>query len=231
MRFRRRTGPNDKHRSFCVVLCFSVALLVLVRFSVAPLTGAQPSAVVIDRILAVVNGSVITLSDVQAARRFGLIPDGASTDVQVAVDRVIDRRLALVEVERYAPPEPPKESIDASLAEARARFKSEAAFAAALAETGLTIEQLGRHYRDNLRQEAYQQLRFSFALHPSDEEAVAYYRANQERFKRGGVLPPYDEVRAPVRAALIADKRAALIRDWIGGLRRRANIIILPIKD
>jgi parvulin-like peptidyl-prolyl isomerase len=210
----------------CVLLCLSVASVA--GFSAA--AGAAQSPVVIDRILAVVNGSVVTLSDVQAARRFALIPDGPWADVPAAVEQVIDRRLALVEVERYAPPEPPADRIDTALAQTRARFRSESEFTAALAETGLTIDQLRRHYRDNLRQQAYEQQRFGFAFHPSDDETLAFYRANPDRFKREGVLAPFDDVRDAARAALIANKRAELIRDWIAGLRRRANIVVLAVK-
>src|SRR5687767_2430704 len=126
----------------------------------ATAAAAAPQAVLIDRVVAVVNGAVITLSDVHGALRFGLISTDGSTDLRTAIERVIDRRLALVEVERYAPPEPPEERIDAAVAEARAKFGSEPAFAAALAETGLTLDQLRRHYRNHLRQQAYEQQRF-----------------------------------------------------------------------
>ncbi len=183
---------------------------------------------VIDRILAVVNGSVITLSDVEGARRFGLIA-AEQGDLRGAVERVIDRRLALVEVERYAPPEPPASRIDEAVAAARARFTSESAFAAALAETGMTAAHLRRQVRDDLRLRAYEQQRFGFALAPTEEETLAYFRANPDRFRRGGALPAYDDARAEVRAAMIAEKRTQAIREWIDGLRRRAGISILPI--
>ncbi len=191
--------------------------------------AAAPAAgEVIDRILAVVNGSVITLSDIEGARRFGLIETKAG-DLRAAVERTIDRRLALVEVERYAPPEPPGARIDEAIAAARARFASDAAFSAALAETGMTADTLRRHVRDDLRLRAYEQQRFGFTLQPTDEEALAYFRSNQERFRRAGAVPAYEEVRAEVRAALVAERQAQSIREWIGSLRRRAEITILPM--
>lgn len=154
------------------------------------LLGVPAHAELIDRILAVVNGSVITLSDADAARRFGLI-QAAPGDLRAAVERLIDRRLTLVEVERYAPPEPPEARIDEAIAAVRARFVSDAAFTAALAETGMTIESLRRHVRDDLRLRTYEQQRFGISTD--------------------------------------AAKRAEAIRDWIDGLRRRAEISILPI--
>jgi hypothetical protein len=195
---------------------------------ITSVASASP-AEVIDRVVAVVNGVVITLSDVQGALRFGLVTPDRANDVRAAVDRMIDRRLGLVEVERYAPPEPPDSRIDAELAAARATFGSESAFASALAETGLTVDQLRRQYRDDLRRRIYEEQRFGFALHPSEEETVGYYRANQDRFRRGGGVPAYDEIRADVRAAWIAEKRTELVREWIAGLRRRADIVVLPL--
>ena len=82
----------------------SIAILLLATTLV--------TADVIDRVLAVVGGQIITLSDVNAALRFGLVPADVSTDpVDAALQRLIDRRLMLAEVERYAPPEPSPASL------------------------------------------------------------------------------------------------------------------------
>ena len=62
---------------------------------------------VLDRMLAVVAGDLIMLSDVTAAVEFGLVPRTSGPDVTRAVlTQLIDRSLMLAEVERYAPPEP-----------------------------------------------------------------------------------------------------------------------------
>lgn len=217
-----RSSPGARVRasgSMALLSCSVVALTLVVA---GPAAGE-----VIDRVLGVVNGSVVTLSDVEGARRFGLVA-AHSTDLRSALDRVIDRRLALVEVERYAPPEPSVARVDESIAAVRARFPSESAYAAALAETGMTIDQLRRHLRDDLRLQTYAQQRFGFAVQPSEDETLAYFAANQDRFKRGNQLPAYEDVRSEVREALIAEKKAESIREWIGGLRRRADITIVP---
>lgn len=196
------------------------ALVVLLAMSSA-------SAEIIDRILAVTNGSVITLSDVHAATQFGIVP-ATPGDRAAAVNRLIDRRLMLTEVDRYGSPEPKREQIDAGVAAIRARFASPAAFDAALAATGTTLEQLRRYRRDDLRIEAYLQQRFGFATQPSEEEILAYYRAHEAELSRGGVLRSYDDARNDARAALVAERRAATIAEWIAALRRRADIVILP---
>lgn len=170
---------TDRHRTFlfrffvCVCLCVSVA----------PRSAAE----VIDRILAVVNGSMITLSDVHAALRFGLVAEDTSGDrVQAALDRLIDRRLVLAEVDRYGPPEPTTERIEAALTAMRARFKSPDAFDAALAESGLGIPELRRQLRDELRVEAYLGERFGPERRP---EMIEEWIAGLRRRSDISILP------------------------------------------
>jgi hypothetical protein len=143
---------------------------------------------VLDRILAVVDGAPITQSDVTAAIQLGLVPIGGGDRVAATVDALVERRLMLGEVDRYAPPDPPETDITRHVEDIRRRAGSR--FTTVLAEVGLTEDQLRREVRDDLRIEAYLQQRFG-TTQPSEERAV-------------------------------------MIRDWLAGLRRRANINVLP---
>jgi hypothetical protein len=194
--------------------------------SLALLPGATiASAEIIDRILAVVEGQLITLSDVRAVVRLGLEPAPPGGDPTAELlDTLIDRQLTLVEVERYAPPEPPADRVDARLQEIRARFPDALAFETTLHQIGMAHDDVRRYIRDTLRIDAYLDQRFASTIQPGDDEIVAYYRLNQDRFTRGGKLLPFQDVRREARAQLIAERRAALVRDWLAGLRRRANV-------
>jgi hypothetical protein len=142
----------------------------------------------LDRIVAVVDGAPITQSDVTAATQLGLIQPRAGEPVSAAIDALVERKLMLEEVDRYAPPDPAEADITRRFDEIRAR--AGARFDSILTASGLTEDQLRREVRNDLRIEAYLQQRF-------------------------GTSQPTDE-------------RAAMIRDWMAGLRRRANINILP---
>jgi len=142
----------------------------------------------LDRIVAVVDGAPITQSDVAAAMQLGLVPRAAGDPVSASIDALVERRLMLEEVDRYAPPDPPEAEITRRVEEIRLR--AGARFNGVLAEVGLTEAQLRREMRDDLRIDAYLQQRF-------------------------GTTQPSEE-------------RAQMIRDWVAGLRRRANINILP---
>ena len=184
----------------------------------------------LDRVLAVVEGTPITLSDVNAAVRMGLVPTPTSkTDPErEALDSVIDRRLQLVEVNRYLPPEPPASVIDARLAETRQRFQTPEGFDAALKECGLTPADLRAAVRDSLRIASYLEQRFGAGYQPGEDEVLAYYRANEAAFTRDGVRLAYNDARDEARRRLMASRTATLVRDWITGLRRRVDVTILP---
>jgi hypothetical protein len=188
--------------------------------------GAQ----IIDRVLAVVDGSPITLSDVNAAVRFGFVavPARQPDADRAALDAVIDRRLQLIEVNRYLPPEPTAAAIDARLAETRTRFASEDAFQAALKETGMSLPDLRAAVRDSLRIASYLAQRFRAGYQPGEDEVLAYYRSHQADFDRGGVVRPFAEARDDARQRLIESRTDALIRDWIAALRRRVDVTLLP---
>lgn len=188
------------------------------------LGGSTPSADIIDRIRAVVDRAVITQSDVLGAIRLRLVREST---VAAVLDRLIERQLVLTEVDRYAPPEPPEAEVDRRISELRAAA-SAADFDRALVETGITMDRLRLHVRDDLRIEAYLQQRFGSAVQPTEAEVLQYYRDHAAQFSRGGVVRSYADAQADARAALIAERRAQTIAEWIAALRRRANVNILP---
>jgi len=154
-----------------------------------------PAADVIDRIMAVVGNQPITLSEVTAATQFELVqvPAGTTDPTGYALDRLIDRSLMLVEVDRFQPPEPDDSEITSRIDRLRARLGSAAAFDQALAMTGTTEERLRRVVRDNLRMQIYVNQRFGTILDPVEhEESIAAWVAELRRRAQITVLyrPP-----------------------------------------
>jgi hypothetical protein len=192
--------------------------------------AARPGAQIIDRVLAVVVGEPITLSDVTAAVRFRLVPtpEGAGDRDQAALYVLIERQLQLIEVNRYVPPEPSDAEVEARLAQVRARFENQAALESAMKDTGVTPSLLRARVRDDLRIETYLRQRFGASYQPGEDEVARYYRSHESEFVRNGVLRPYEDVREEARTRLVDDRSASLVRDWIAGLRRRADVTILP---
>jgi hypothetical protein len=228
---------------------------------------------IIDRVLASVDGQVITLSDVRMAQRFDLTEGAwsvASGDASGAADnghrvtggdrsatgngqratggdrsamgngqratgdeavepvlqRLIDRDLMLQEVEHYSPPEPDPPIIDRDLAAIRARFPTAGAYQRALTDSGIDEARLRSIVRDNLRLDAYLAQRFPPPPPPSESEVIEYYQTHPDEFSVGGSPQPFNEVRGGIVARLTVARRVTLIRDWLAGLRSRADLTI-----
>ena len=153
------------------------------------LGAAAVRAETIDRVLAVVAGQLIMLSDVTAATDLGLqSPDGAADPVRAVLNKLIDRELVLAEVERYAPAEPTAESVDREVQRVRQRLPSPAAFEAALARSGFDDKHLRETLRQDLRLRAYLDQRFSTATDRRGA-VIAEWMAGLRR--RGGVIDLY----------------------------------------
>src|SRR5215210_117371 len=107
------------------------------------LLGMPARAQIIDRILAVVSGALILQSDAVAAQRLHLVEIPEVPDkVQGALDRLIERRLMLLEVDRYGPPEPSPADIDASVAAVLGKLGPGDTVEAIFRETGYSQEQV-----------------------------------------------------------------------------------------
>ena len=171
-------------------------------------TAAVGSAEIIDRVMAILPGQIVMLSDVEAALDFGIIEAPAGGDrAASALSALIDRMLMLGEVRRIAPPEPSAAAVEGRMATIRARFDSPAAFARAMTVRGIDETVLRFYASDDLRLSAYLDERFSAAAQPTDEE-----------IRQAG---------ESARAKLTAERRQTLIAAWIAELRRRAEVVIV----
>src|SRR5262245_56559710 len=141
-----------------------IGLQTALLIGAVALAPRPSSAETIDRVLAVVAGQIITLSDVVAARELGVQAPASSADpVRGMLATLIDRALVLSEVERYAPADPPPEAIDREIDLIRGRFASSDAFNEALARAGLDDRHLREMLRQDLRIRAYEDQRFAAA--------------------------------------------------------------------
>jgi hypothetical protein len=167
------------------VKCKMMATICMVHVALCMSARAE----ILDRVLAVVGGDVITLTDVVAARDLGLqSADGTGDPIRAVLSKLIDRELVLVEVERYAPTEPGAETVDAEVATVRARFASADAFAAALTRSGIDEQHLRETLRQDLLIRAYVDQRFA-AAGDRRQALVAEWIAALRR--RGDILDLY----------------------------------------
>jgi hypothetical protein len=172
-------------------------------------TSVTVSAEVIERVLAILPGQIVTLSDVEAALDLGLVeaPAGAER-VAGGLSAVIDRVLMLNEVRRVAPPEPSRAAVDERVARIRQRFSTPAELSRVMAARGLGETVVRLFAADDLRLASYLDERFSAAAQPTDEE-----------IRQAG---------ESARQRLADERRRTLIGAWTAELRRRADVTVLP---
>ena len=194
-----------------------LATLAIVMATAAPSMSQDQ---IIDRVLATVDGHVITLSDVRAVRALGLVrvPEG-NTSPRPILDALVDRVLVLEEVERYQPAEPDAAAIDRGVAEIRSTHT--ASYETALVNSGLDESFVREWVRNSLRIEGYLGQRFAGVLEPTDDDMEAYRRSH------AGAARLDD---ATLRTTVVAERRATLVREWIDGLRARATITRAPVQ-
>ena len=197
---------------------YAVLALLLV---ISPVAAQE----VLDRVLARVDGEAITLSDARAALALGIVDTAPGDDPnRVAMQQLIDRRLVLTEVARFAPPEPDAAAIQREITALKARVGTAAQLAALEATTGVGESQIRDIARDSLRIQAYLNQRFGPTVQPSAEEVGAYYRTHLEEFRVGDRLIPFEEAEPVARERAGAERRQALIVEWMRDLRQRADV-------
>jgi hypothetical protein len=218
----KTTLTNGGARRFWCALCVAIVVMAGVM---------RTSAEVIDRLMAVVTNQPILLSDVSAARLLNLVDiDPGATDPTAAVlDRLIDRTLMLTEVDRYQPPEPATQAIDARVDEIQNRLGSPAAFDAVMTSTGMTRDRLRQFIRDDLRITIYLNQRFGSSAEPSESEIQTYYRDHAAEFMVGGKPMPFEAAAPVIKLRLGQVRRETLIRDWLTSLRKRADLRVLYV--
>jgi len=191
------------------------------------LAAAPAAAEIVDRIVAVVDREAITLSEAERARKLHLLRAGSEAPPLVdAVERLIELRLVLREVERYPAQAVAPEEIAAAVASVRAAFDSQSSFEMALTEAEMTEAELGAQLRSQIAVTHYLERRFRLLIQVSDEEIHLYYREEltPELGRTGEAPPALESVSPAIRRILEERDFNSQIATWIEQLKARANV-------
>lgn len=198
-----------------------IALLLVVT--------AAPAAT-IDRIAAVVDRQVLTVSEVSQMVALRFFPRAANTSEDDyrhdVLEALIAQALRFRDVERFGAADIPKDSIETRLREIEGRFASPAEFAAAVQRAELTLDDVRALVKRQLQVEAYIQERFAPLIFVSNEEITSVYNGTwgAQRRARGLPIPPLNDVREEIRALLRSDRLQSEVERWTAQLRARANV-------
>ena len=186
-------------------------------------------AVTVDRIAAVVDRQVLTVSEIgqmveiRFFARLAADDDGHRREV---LDALIAQALRYRDVERFGAQDISADTIEARVLEIRRRFASDAEFEAALARAELTLDEVRALAKRQLQVEAYIQERFAPLVFVTNEEIAEYHATtwSRSRRERGLAVLPLSEVREEVRAAVRSSRLQTEVEKWTAQLRARANV-------
>lgn len=206
----------------------SVALGLWLLGSLA--TGAVAEPELVDRIVAIIDQDVITLSEamqaleLRRARTVDSPESGEVGDLSTEVERLIEVRLVSREVERFSDEVVPQEMVNQALATLRASFATEQAFLDTLAEQGFSEMELRAQLRNQLAMNRYLERRFRALTYVSDDEVEVFYKEELVPELQGQTPPPLSQVAALIRANLEERKFNERVDAWIEELKSRARI-------
>jgi len=186
-------------------------------FSIITWTGFSLSGQceIVDKILAVVNGRIITSSDIRKEHRLHLAMNVRTETDEAVLSGLIDRYLLEVEMSQYP-------GLDVSDDEVDQRMKN-------VTDThGLALSDIRNAYIQNIQREKYFDLRFGQFIVVSNEEIETYYNnVYLPEAKRRGVTPEdlNNQVSTLIRQNIYKEKLSQKkeLEDFLKELRNRST--------
>ncbi len=204
----------------------------------------QPTAnaVVLDRVVAVVNRQVILQSDLEDEIQLSVLDPTVSGNAkdtrQEALDRLISRTLIQqqIQLENIPAPQPPVSEIQARLkgirtdlpACVRANCSSDAGWSSFLAKHELSPARVEAYLRNRLEILSFIELRFRQGIRITPEEIEAYYRQTLlPQYPLGQTAPPLQQVSSRIEEILLQQRVNALFDNWLSNLRTQGQVQVL----
>jgi hypothetical protein len=245
MRNPTQTRHESKSGPACVyalALCLAV-LGATSGLAQNPAQATEPAnAVVLDRVIAVVNNQAILASDVDDEVRLAVLdPGGVGRGVltpQRALEQLISRALIQQQIrqEDAQAAEPTQAEVEARLTEIRREVPacihfncaSEQGWTAFLAAHGLTPQRVESYLRYRVQILRFIELRFRQGIRIAPEEIEKYYRESMlPQYAPGEAIPPLDKVAPRIQEILLERQVNVLFDDWLRNLRRQGDVEVL----
>ncbi len=184
----------------------------------------------IDRLLAAVNGKVITEGDLVLARSLNAVispGDAPSADAKSQeIERLIDQELMRQELKNFRLGQEDGTGIPARLQTLRDAYAQKGGMAEVLRRLGLQESELISYLQLESAVQVFVNFRFRPFAAVSDEEIKSYYgeRLAAQFRKSGLALPPLEQIAGKIEEILREEKINAMLEQWIREIRRNSRI-------
>jgi peptidyl-prolyl cis-trans isomerase SurA len=215
--------------------------------AVSPIASIPPApipkgAVVLDHVVAVINGSVILQSDVNEEMSYAVLQpfsiDSTRNTPQRALQRLIDRDLILQQMQTAQTVTPPTpEEVQDRLTQLRAVIPecahyhcvTDAGWRDFLSAKGLTEKEVQTHWRQRMLILAFIQSRFGSGVRITPAEISDYYtKTLVPQFSGKPVkAPPLSDVSSRVEEILLQQRVSSLLLEWLQSLKSEGSVSIL----
>lgn len=190
--------------------------------------GAQAGRAqqVVDRIVATVEGEVITLSEVRELGAFNRLAGQSQLSDHELLQRLIHQWIVVSEATASRFPPSSQAQLDLAYNQLLQEFSSPEAYRARLRELGLDEAAVRRQLERQLLLARYLDQKYRFLVRIEEPSVEAYYR---EEFSprmqaRGQKPPPLDSVRGQIREILTQQEITRLAERWLEESRARLRI-------
>lgn len=190
--------------------------------------SSQASAqVLVDRMAAVVNGRIITLSEADVEIAIEVKKPVSSLNLFFLENRrkevlqgLIDRRLLLEEATRFEMTDVSGKEVMEEWLRIKSAFPSEESFDSALKEEGMEEGDLMVILKEYLIVQKFVDQRIRFFIRVGDEEIKDYYEKNRAKYQDKGLEAVTDEIQG-----IIAENKTRIkLKEYLSTLRVKADI-------
>lgn len=206
-----------------------------------PVPGAvAPQGVLLDRVVAVVNGEVILESDVDEERRYEEIQpyrEAGAFSRDRAIQRLIDRALILQQADLQPEDSVPDAELDAQLTTLRKDIpackqyncETDAGWKKYLGGHGFTESEFRERWRQRMELLKFIEVRFRSGITISDDQIKTYYEKTMlpEYAQRNVAPPKLETISKRIEEVLLQQQVSNLLQDWLKSLRAQGSVRIM----
>ncbi len=223
--------PSRNHRVRPLLLAAWLTVVPVAAFAQAQAGGVPagaPEGQLIDRVVAIIEGQVLTQSELEFETRVALIQRGAveaavapldEETLRGALELVIGQRLQVLSADRLEAFTAEQAEVEARLSGFRRRFESEEAFQGFLARSGADVKQLTEVLKRSVRAERILDSRIRLRAQVGEAELQRYFEQHAGDYPEG-----YAAVKSRLRDKLFQERYKALAAEELAQVRASAQV-------
>ncbi len=206
----------------------------------SPQSAAESTPVVLDRVVAVVNGRAILSSDLREETLLSVLEpsEGSAETPQQALERLISRTLIRQQIreEDARSLEPTPKEIEDRIGEIRKELPicvrencaTEEGWNAFLARHGLTEGRVKAYLRSRMQVLRFIEMRFRQGIQISPQDVETYYHNTLvPQYQPGQTVPQLSAIAPRIEEILLQEQVNAMFSGWLDSLRKQGEIEVL----